>query len=67
MCDNPLCDIGPGGAAPRDRPAPGVEDDPVPLRRRGVVRDIAAGVGASLSTAVTAGATALRIWHVTPR
>lgn len=72
MCNNPLCDIEHDCAAPsveRTASEDGIPDSraPAPRGLRGFLREITTGFGVILTfTAIMAGVTALRLWHVLP-
>jgi hypothetical protein len=72
MCNNPLCDIEHDCAAPSEQRSAsenGRSDssDPAPTPLRRFVREMTTGFGVILAfTAIMAGVTALRLWHVLP-
>jgi hypothetical protein len=72
MCNNPLCDIEHDCVAPSEDLAAsedGVPDPSAapPTRLRRFVREITTGFGVIPAfTAIMAGVTALRLWHVLP-
>jgi hypothetical protein len=72
MCNNPLCDIEHDCIAPSEEHAASEDGvpgsvGPGPTRLRRLVREITTGFGVILAfTAIMAGVTALRLWHVLP-